>query len=481
MNKIVLLELNEVPFRVIDHYCDSRPESTLAKILPKTRQYETVTEDQLALDPWISWPTFHRGVPDTEHRILHLGQVLDEVDQAYPPIWKILKGAGISVGVFGSLHSSAVPADADEYSFYMPDYFDNKLFAHPASLKPFQDLNLRMTRDSARNVSRKLPIASALKFAMTAPALGVSAGTMFSIAEHLAKETFNKDLRIRRRNYQPILSADLFLKQLSRAKPQFASFYSNHVAAAMHRYWGAAFPGDFAKGSLDQEWVSKYGAELIAAMDAFDHILKRTVNFVDQNPEYTLVLASSMGQAAIPAEHTYEFLTVTNLPRFMGKLGVPTGAWEARPAMIPCQCVVVSDEHRDRFVEALKGLSVNGNPMVGSVRPAAPMSFDERERGFFQIFIQFDHYAGDNLGVLHGTTTSFESMGLGKMAHEDGVNCTAQHVSEGSLMVYKGRNEGAGAGERKKISTLDFVPSVLAHFQVKSPEYLTGHSSISLS
>ena len=315
MQKILLFEINEVPFRVIDYYCDKRPTSTLARILTRSRQYETVTEDSLALDPWISWPTMHRGVPDNKHQILHLGQVLDEVDAQYPPIWRLLKQAGVSVGVFGSLHSSTVPDDAAEYSFYVTDCFDNRVFAHPKALEPFQEFNLRMTRDSARNVSRKLPLGAAAKFALSAPVLGLTAGTTASIAGHLVKETLNKDLRIRRRNYQPLLSADLFMKQVRKTRPQFATFYSNNVAAAMHRYWGAAFPQDFANGTLDAQWVARYGGEVVAAMDAFDQMLEKMVSFVDANPDYTLVVASSMGQAAIPAQHTYEFLTIVDLGR----------------------------------------------------------------------------------------------------------------------------------------------------------------------
>ncbi len=481
MNKLVLFELNEVPFRVIDQYCNKRPNSALARLLSRSDQYETFTEDSLALDPWISWPTFHRGVPDTEHRILHLGQVLDDVDQAYPPIWKLLKSAGVSVGVFGSLHSSSVPKDAREYSFYMPDYFDDKVFAHPTSLEPFQEFNLRMTRDSARNVSRKLPIGSAIKFAASAPGLGVTASTTTSIASHLVRETLNKDLRIRRRNFQPILAADMFMKQLSRTKPQFASFYSNHVAAAMHRYWGAAFPEDFAPGSLDADWIAKYGGEIDAAMDAFDQMLKRTVAFVDHNPNYTLAIASSMGQAAIPTQHTYEFLTITDLQRFMTALGIPPGEGQVRPAMVPCQCGVVPEEHRSTFLEALKSLSIDGNSMSESVRPVSPMSYDERERGFFQIFIQFDNYAGDGTATVQGKRVSLSSLGLGMMAHEDGVNCTAQHVPDGSLIIYRPRGGTAEPPRaRTRISTIDIVPSILRKFGVSQAAYMKGSPGLEI-
>jgi len=472
MQSIIFFEINEVPYRVIDHYCEQHPGSTLAQILPRSRQYETITEDSIALDPWVSWPTMHRGVPDSKHQILHLGQVLDDVDKEYPPIWRLLKQAGVSVGVFGSLHSSSIPEDASEYSFYVPDCFDNQVFAHPRSLVPFQEFNLRMTRESARNVSRKLPVGTAAKFAATAPALGLKADTGFGIASHLVKETLNKDLRIRRRNYQPLLAIDLFMKQIRKSRPQFATFYSNNVAAAMHRYWGAAFPEEFADGALDPAWVDKYRGELTAAMNAFDQMLGKVVSFVEANTDYTLVIAGSMGQAAIPAQHTYGFLTIVDLEKFMSAMGVPQDAWEFRPAMIPCQCAVVPESFRDTFLARLATLRVGEHSMIESLRPTAPMSYDERERGFFQLFIQFDHFEAGTKITLGGREVLGESIGLGMMAHEDGVNCTAQHVPEGALIVYSPKASGRDVQHRPQVSTLEFVPSVLEHFNLNLPQHV---------
>lgn len=478
MKKILLFEINELPFRVIDFYCQKRPSSTLAKVLGRSRQYETYTEDSLALDPWISWPTLHRGVTDKDHQILHLGQVLEDTDRKYPPIWRLLKQAGVSVGVFGSLHSSAVPSDAKDYCFYVPDCFDNRVYAHPESLSAFQEFNLSMTRDSARNVSRKLPLGSAFRFVAKAPMLGIKVSTGAKIGAHLVKETFNRDLKIRRRNLQPLLAMDLFMKQVRETRPQFATFYSNNVAAAMHRYWGATFPQDFATGALDGAWVEKYGSELTAAMDAFDQMLGSVVEFVDQNPDYLLVVASSLGQAAIPAQHTYEFLTIADLPKFLQAMGVPDDTWEVRPAMIPCQCAVVPESHRDAFLEKLRTLRIGDHHMVESMKPVAPMSYDERERGFFQLFIQFDHLKGDEQVELDGKQVTLKDLGLGMMAHEDGVNCTAQHVPEGSMLIYG--VAAHGSSERVRISTVDFVPSLMKHFGVPSPAYVQGAGGITL-
>jgi hypothetical protein len=476
-HKVILLELNEVPYRVIDAYCIRRPRSQLASLIKKSRQFETYTEDKLALDPWISWPTFHRGVNDEVHSILHLGQVLSDADAKFPPIWRLIKQGGKRVGVFGSLHSSNIPGNVQEYSFYVPDYFDAESFAHPDSLRPFQELNLAMTRQSARNVTRKIPLVAVAKLIAMAPRIGLRAATLASSLAQLATEVIKPRLRIRRRSYQPLLMADLFLRQLKDRSPDFATFYTNHVAAAMHRYWGAAFPADYAK-PLDPKWVGQYREEIYFAMDKFDDILTRIVAYVDSHPEYTLLIASSMGQAAIPAETTYRFLTIVDLGKFMSAMGVPLGKWEARPAMVPCQCVVVEDAFRSELLGNLERLRIDGVANVPDPRPIGPMSYDERERGFFQFFVQFDNYDGAGSASLGERHMPVEDIGFGFMAHEDGVNCTAQHIPGGSLIVYrKGLAQGA-LTLRTKISTLDVAPSLLKAFGLEQPGYMPGTPSI---
>jgi len=476
--KILLIELNEVPYSVIDSYCRERPQSALAGLLTRCAQYQTVTEDKLTLDPWTSWPTLHRGVNDENHHILHLGQVDEETDRRFPPIWRMLKERGLDVGVFGSLHSSCVPADAHEYDFYLPDYFDSKVFAHPHSLRAFQELNLTMTRQSARNVARKLPVTAFAKFLATAPISGLTLSTVGESAAHLIRETFDRSLRIRRRAYQPLVMADLFLRQLKLTQPDFATFYTNHVAAAMHRYWGAAFPEDYGQ-PLDGEWIRKYAGEINFAMDKFDAILARLIDFVDSHPSYNLVIASSMGQAAIPAEQTFEFLTITDIDRFMTSLGIPAGAWEPKPAMVPVQCVLVHEQYREAALAGVQSLVVGDVHIKHEKSPVLPLSYNERD-GFFQLFVQFDSYQGPDSALMRGKSMRLAEVGLGKMAHEDGVNCTAQHVPTGSLLVYGAGVPTRGAGQRDTISTLDIAPSILNFFGFERPAYMRGTPSMKL-
>jgi hypothetical protein len=477
--KLILLELNEVPYRVIDAYCEERPESTLARVMAASRQYETITPDRIALDPWISWPTLHRGVNDEQHHILHLGQVLLDADERFPPVWRLLKHSGARVGVFGSLHSSNIPDDVREYCFYLPDYFDNEVFAHPKDLTAFQELNLRMTRQSARNVVRQIPLMSAARFIAAAPGLGLTLSTFAASISHLVREGFNKTLRIRRRAYQPLVTIDLFMRQLERTQPDFATFYTNHVAAAMHRYWGAAFPQDYGDDRLDKNWIRQYEGEIEFAMSKFDIMLKKVINFINTHPEYRLLVASSMGQAAIPAVQTYQFLSISDIDRFMAALGVPKGGWELRPAMVPCWSVVVHEPYRDQVVTQIQLIEIEGKSFKPDPRPVAPLSYDEGERGFFRFFVQFDNYTGPQTALLGGREVALEELGLGYVAHEDGVNCTAQHITAGSLWVYGARSVGSD-GSRDKISTLDVAPSILEFFGLERPAYMRGSVSVRL-
>ena len=121
--KIILFELNEVPWCIVDDHVARRPDGALALMLRRSAQYETVAADTGHLSPWRTWPSVHRGVPDERHLIGDLGQDHVAADEAYPPVWQLLHERGARVGVGGSLHSSPPPADMQTYAFYLPDAF----------------------------------------------------------------------------------------------------------------------------------------------------------------------------------------------------------------------------------------------------------------------------------------------------------------------------------------------------------------------
>lgn len=479
-SRAILLEANEIPFRVLDDYVTQAPGSHLAALLTDSKQLSTVCEDQIELDPWISWPTLHRGVIDEQHGILHLGQSLDNADRTFPPIWRILSAHGIRVGVMGSLHSSHVPPDVENYAFYVPDFFANESFAHPPEVRAFQRFNLLMTRLSARNVSTGVPLRPAAEFVRFYATHGMSRSTAATTAKALLAERRHPHLRCRRRSIQPLLSLDIFLDLMRRTRPDFATLYTNHVAAAMHRYWAAAYPDDPDGSDMPAEWRELYRDEIRYAMDCLDLMVGRLREFADAGG-YTLLMSSSMGQAAHKSEATSGFVTITDLGRFMAAMGLTPAEWTERHAMVPCVSVDVAPGKAAEFEGRLRSISCEGHSMSCERREVPPLSYD-RSDNTFHLFVYFERYAGPGHAQFDGTSTTFDRLGWGFHEHQDNIDCTGRHTPHGFLLVHDGSvrpvpsqqvsSQQVSGQQRCRISTLDIAPAILDHFGVPVPDYM---------
>src|SRR5688572_4351311 len=387
--KVLLFEMNEVPYRVLDDFVRRHPQSSLSAIMARAKQFETVCEDQLELDPWSSWPTLHRGVIDEQHGVRHLGQSLEWADRQYPPIWQLVARGGRSVGVFGSLHSSRVPEPLDGYAFYVPDFFADQSFAHPAELQAFQAFNLVMTRRSARNVDARIPPGAALAFLRAYARQGINWSTAGRVMRALAAELLSAHRRSRRRSLQPLIAMDVFAPLLRRTRPDFATFYTNHVAASMHRFWAAAFPHDVAENPMPVEWRRKYARDIDYAMGALDELFARLRALADEL-DYVLVVASSIGQAACRGESALGFTTITDLERFMARMGLGRREFAVLPAMVPCISVRVDAARAEGFEQRLNSLTVGKYRVHRATREgSAPFTYDRSGDASFHLWVYF--------------------------------------------------------------------------------------------
>jgi len=469
--KVLMFEANEIPFRVLDDYVHRKPQSNVARLLSTGKQFETLCEDQIELDPWISWSTLHRGVIDQQHQVLHLGQSLEAANDAYPPLWDILAKSGKRVGVMGALHSSTLPSAVEQYAFYVPDFFADKVFAHPQALAPFQAFNLAMTRSSTRNVSRGVALKEAIKFLLKYIGQGMSLSTLRTIAKVLLAERQAPHLKTRRRALQPMITLDLFLHFTQKTLPDFATMHANHVAAAMHRYWSAAFPEDGLGTAMSAEWHAKYNREISFAMDVFDEMIGRLMAFVEAHPDYKLVIVSSLGQAGVTTRPTPGFVSIRNLPQLMRTLGVADGKWTERFAMAPCVAVVFDDvAEADAFERKLLSISVGDSAMRATPREVPPLAFDRKDNSFL-LYFYFENYQGDGKAKFGDQTVSFEQLGLAFHPHEDGVACSGRHTPDGILLAYDPKQRAADHA-RARISTLDIAPAVLQEFGIEPKPYM---------
>ena len=120
---IIVYELNELPPKLLEIYCNQNPESYFAQLV-ETYYSKTIVEASGELHPWSTWPSVHRGAKIKEHNIKFLGQNLTGINVRYPAIWTRLVKARVTVGIFGCLQS--YPPEINQYTkFFVGHIFTN--------------------------------------------------------------------------------------------------------------------------------------------------------------------------------------------------------------------------------------------------------------------------------------------------------------------------------------------------------------------
>ena len=469
MNKIIFFELNEVPIRVFEYYMKMRPNSWLANNFSKFKKYETITENQGHLSPWNTWPTLHRGVPSNKHFVSDFNQNLEEVDKEFPPLWDILSTNGIKTGVFGSLHSQSVPKNIKNYHFFVPDVFAPNHECFPDDIELFQKINLNLSRKSGRNVDTSLPYSDILKGLLKIRAFGFKLDTLTSVTKQLLEEKIDPWKNVRRRTYQTVLSFDVFYKQLNDKKPDFVTFFTNHVASSMHRYWAALFPDEYENLDYDSAWINTYSNEILFTMDHTDRMLKRLSNFIDKNQDYKLIITSSMGQEAIECEPTETQIVIADNTKFMSMLGVnDSSKYKVMPAMVPQFNFVIGENYIEQFEANLKKLTINGETVP----------YRKKDDNYFSVDFIFLNLKTINISV-DNTHFSLEDSGLKNLTIDDKSSATAYHIPEGHLFSYHPKNK-TSSFIKEQLPTCDILPILMNNFGINIKDYMnkTDYSNL---
>ncbi len=456
---VVVFELNEVPWRIIDWWVADHPDSAIAQLLQVSSQQTSVSPDEGHLSPWVTWPTVHRGVPNTVHGIGHFGQDTSHADDVAPTWWVRAVEAGRNVGVFGLLHTNELPADVDRYAFFVPDTFAPSADTHPSALEPFQAFNLSMARASARNVSTSIDVSAARQFLLRAPRLGLRPATVARLVRQLVDERRRPHTRVRRRSYQSVLAFDLFVRQLRSTRPDAAAFFTNHVASAMHRYWAATFPDDYdpATFGFDDEWISTWSGELAEAMAHADRMIARLHAHCEATGA-VLVIASSMGQQAAQGTPVGRQLYLRDVATFLTAAGVDPTVVDRRPAMDPQVNVQTADQAAlDALRRCLSELRVGGREI----------SWSEEDHGF--ISMEFGQ-ADDAIGEIKvgGVVRAPADLGMEIIEIEDEVASTGYHVPEGILLVHDPLATTPLDNDRADVSTTEIASMILDRLEVPS-------------
>lgn len=468
MNKIIFFELNEVPQKIIEYYCRVRPNSWIALNYSTFHKFNSYSENKDHLNPWNTWPTLHRGVDSSQHKILDLNQDLSEQNKHFPALWEILSKNNISTGVFGSLHAKPSDLENQNYDFFVPDVFSQTNGCIPKKIEIFQHVNLNLSRKSSRNVSNSLPKKDILNLAVHSRSLGIKTQTINSITKQLIDEKRENWKNTRRRTLQSVISFDIFYKQLKRHKSAFVTFHTNHVASCLHRYWAAAFPGEYDVNNFPDEWINRYDGEILYALDAADKMLNRLAGFVNNNPDYKLLILSSMGQDAVKANPIKTQLYVNDFKKFISHYQLKHEV-EVLPAMRPQFNFRVNGEDVRGFKNLADKTMINGKPL----------RYREHNAGHFSIEMGHINQNEIVFTIADSIIAEIDS-GLKNVRISDLSSTTADHIPEGILYIYHPTFKTSQIST-SVVETCSIFPTILDNFGLKNPSYSTAKNKHILS
>ena len=449
---VVLYELNEVPWEIIDLYVSRHPSSNVAQLVSGGRCQTTVNEDPNHLSPWVTWPTFHKARYSDEHNSFDLGQ--DPSTFRGSSLWDVAEEAGLKVGLFGPLQSWP-PHEFANGGFYVPDTFSRTPETYPSSLVRFQEFNLAMTHQLGFSADAPVEPRAVALAGFDIARKGLTPWSAYWIARQLLSERGDSRYKARRSVAQVLPAFDLYWKLHRRTRPELSIFFTNHVAGMLHRFWGDTFP-EYSQ-QYDYEPDEVFGSFVTDAMAVFDHQLGRMLRFARRAPQTVIIVATSMGQAGIPHDHIAETYVLEDADRLATALGL--GPVERGLAMYPrCSLEFPTTTAAELAVGALRSVTCESKPLIDKIAvEGCTISFSVRvELDGCELSRDVRYTAADDpLAEYKG---SIEDIGIITSVRLGGGN-TAYHTPEGPFITY-GRGITPDAS-RERIDVLSAAPTIL--------------------
>ena len=454
MNNFIIYELNEVPPRLFKKYIREKPKSNFAKIYKYGIFKETITKDDGELHPWSTWPSLHRGVPNSKHNIRYLNQDLKFANEKYPPLWVSLASSGIDVGVFGSLQSFP-PIYGEKYKFYLPDTFAPNPESFPKEIENFQKFNLKLAGDN-KAINLRYDYKTIFNFSQLIFKRTINFSSAIRAFIHVIKEIINPKYKKRRSLMQPILGFDVFWKHFLKYQPKVSTFFTNHVAGMMHRYWYATFPEDIG---LNEKEVDKFNSESIfKAMDIADKQVGIISEYCDKNSSNLLII-SSMGQEYIDWGEYKPEIFLSDSSKFIKMLGLSNKDYSLFPAMQPDIVFGCSSQKSlNKLINAIENLQdEDGNKLIKLKYSPSGL------RANFSLGVQTDSLS-KKAQIFNKETKLFNKIGdygLKFFVRDKG---TAYHVPEGILLAYGKSSKHFNFDNKKLVDICEIKPKILDLF-----------------
>lgn len=462
---VIIYELNEVPWEIVDLYLKKRSKSNLESLIKNSSCLTTVHDDPVPSQPWRTWPTFHKSMYTEEHNSFDLGQ--EPKTFHGENIWDVAEANGLRIGLFGPMQSWP-PHQPRNGGFYIPDTFSQSSETFPESMRRFQEFNLLMTKRNGFSSDFNLNAWDLFLAGLDVFKKGISPYSIYNICQSLIKERTDQRYKAGRSIIQVLPCFDLYWKLHLEHQPNLSIFFTNHVAGMMHRYWGDGVP-EYAE-AFSYKVDSIFTNFIIQAMDYFDHQLGQIMNFISQNQNTILIVASSMGQGPVPPGSEQNCYVLEDINRLVSTLNL--GEVEEGLAMYPRIPLKFPNEKSAlSAITALRSVTSSAGAMFGDFKLYENSLTFAIHFDYSSVGLSKEVSYSSSSGEKSLTTGQIEDLGISIKTRPGGAN-TAYHTPDGIFISY-----GPGIvpnQSRQKISILDAGPSILSFLDLPQSKSMHG-------
>lgn len=358
--RLLMLELNEINFDQVRSYAELGKLPVLGDLIERHGITETVSEKNYEeLEPWIQWVTAHTGRQLADHKVFRLGDI---VHHDLRQIWEVLEEQGLKVGAISPMNAKNSCRDA---AFFVPDPWTPTNVTGSATLKRLYKAIAQAVNDNAQArltaSSAKDLMAGMVRYAR--PANYPRYARLFGSAR---RKPWAKALVLDQ------LMADIFIGEVRRTRPDFASLFLNAGAHIQHHYMfnSTTYAGD----RKNPDWYVAPGTDpVLEVYELYDRIIAQVQRAF---PEVRLMLATGLHQD--PHDETTFYWRLRDHAAFLRTIGVPFRSVD--PRMSRDFVVACRDEDEARAAESrfASVRSIDGEPLF---------EVDNRGADLFVMFV----------------------------------------------------------------------------------------------
>ena len=444
---LILIEFNELCPPLLDRWMAEGRLPNFKAFYDSSQVFVTDSDetDPVNLEPWIQWYSLHTGLPFRDHKVFHL---TDGPQAGHRDIWRALLENGKSVGNFLSMNAGRFEAEG---SYFVPDPWCTGEAPFPASLGRFHRFIASQVQEHYSEDNRP-SVGEFMSFIGFMLANGLRASTVSAILRQLVAERVqSRHLTWKRASILDRLQFDVFRHHQRRYRPDFATFFANSTAHFQHTYWRHMAPEEFDSRPEDDE-IARYQDAIFHGYLQMDSLLGQ---FFDLAGDHTvLALASALSQQPYLADEAtggHFYYRPRDVDALLAGLGIDCE--DVNPVMTHQYLMRFGDETRAVAAQAiLERVRLEGAPVFECKRRQADSLYFGCSIRTLVAEDARPTMAGENTGDVR-----FYDL-FSRLGHTK----SGRHHPDGIFWVRTGRHEA----HAEKVSILDVMPTILAHFDI---------------